>query len=98
MRFKQVAQHVINSSASGTSTVAFALLTMLSLISMPVQACQCQEAGDWGFIGPHRIKMEAILPGTNVVLESPTETVELDCSMLDRLRFEWQDILERLGE
>ena len=42
--------------------------------------------------------MEAILPGTNVVLESPTETVELDCSMLDRLRFEWQDILERLGE
>ena len=98
MRFRRVARHVIGSFASGASAVAFALLTMLSLMAMPVQACSCQEAGDWGFIGPHTIKMQAILPGTNVVLESPSETVELDCSMLDRLSFEWQEILEWLGE
>ena len=62
-------------------------------------ACESSINGDTGLLrGPHTIKMQAILPGTNVVLESPSETVELDCSILDRLRFEWQHILERLGE
>ena len=62
-------------------------------------ACEASINGDTGLMrGPHTIRMQAILPGTNVVLESPSETVELDCSMLDRVRSEWQDILERLDE
>lgn len=59
MRFRQVARHVLTIFGSGVCAVAFALLTMLSLISMPVQACSCLEVGDWGFIGPQDGRLPA---------------------------------------
>lgn len=39
--------------------------------------------------GLHRIAMQAILPGTAIVLETPTATFDLSCSWLDAIRLAW---------
>ena len=59
MSIRQFARHVLGKLGSGASPLALAFLMALSLISMPVQACQCQEAGDWGFIGPQDGRLPA---------------------------------------
>lgn len=52
MSIRQFARHVRRIFGSGASPVALALVMTLSLVAMPVQACSCRGAGDWGFIGP----------------------------------------------
>ena len=62
-------------------------------------ACEASINGSTGLArGPHTIKMQAILPGTNVVLETMETTVDLDCSLLDNLWTRWRDLKGRFNE
>ena len=62
-------------------------------------ACEASFNGSTGLArGPHTIKMQAILPGTNVVLETPATTVDLNCSWLNNLRNRWRDLMHRISE
>ena len=42
--------------------------------------------------GRHALAMQAILPGTNIVLETPVTTVDLGCSWLDGIRLAWREL------
>ena len=62
-------------------------------------ACEASFNGSTGLArGPHTIKMQAILPGTNVVLDTPATTVDLNCSWLNNLRNRWRDLMHRISE
>ena len=42
--------------------------------------------------GLHRLAMQAILPGSDIVLETPVATVDLSCSWLDAVRLAWWEL------
>ena len=42
--------------------------------------------------GLHRVSIQAILPGSDIVLETPVKTVDLSCSWLDAVRLAWWEL------